>query len=209
MEQNGNIKPNKYNHGKIYKLVDSSGFYYVGSTCNSLSKRLSEHKATSKRDSNRKVYKQITNWNDIIIVLIVEVNVVNKEQLLRAENEYIDRNDPFCLNSRKALTTEEELQQYRQNYYKENKEQIQQHHINHKEEIQQKTKIYYNKHKQEIQQYKQQYRNVNKEKIKIKRSQLIKCICGLEITKDNFKRHTRSKKHQQFINHNEHENVSL
>ena len=41
MEQNGNIKPNKYNHGKIYKLVDSSGFYYVGSTCNSLSKRLS------------------------------------------------------------------------------------------------------------------------------------------------------------------------
>jgi len=198
MEQNGNIKPSKYNHGKIYKLVDSSGFYYVGSTCNSLSKRLSEHKATSKRDSNRKVYKQITNWNDIIIVLIVEVNVVNKEQLLRAENEYIDRNDPFCLNSFKAFSTEDEKQQYSQQYYIANKDKLQKH-----------QKQYYSENKKEILQRNQKYHNENKDKINDRKRQLIKCICGLEITKSNFKQHTRSQKHQQFLIHNEQENVSL
>ena len=198
MEQSGNIKPNKYNHGKIYKLVDSLGFYYVGSTCSSLSKRLSEHKATSKRDSNRKVYKQITNWNDVSIVLIAEVNVENKEQLMREEDKYIDRTDPFCLNSFKAFSTVDEKQQYHQQYYDENKKKIKKY-----------KQQYYTENKKEILQKNQKYHSENKDKIHVRKRQLIKCICGLEITKSNFKQHTRSKKHLRFVKDNEQENVSL
>ena len=37
---------NKYQKGKIYKLVcESTGLIYIGSTINSLSRRLSRHKS--------------------------------------------------------------------------------------------------------------------------------------------------------------------
>jgi len=157
MEQNGNIKPSKYNHGKIYKLVDSSGFYYVGSTCTSLSKRLSGHKAMSKTKTERKLYKHIMDWDEIRIVLIEEVNVENKEQLTKEEDKFINRNDPFCLNVRNALQTEEQ----RKNYLIE------------------------------------------------QRSEIIKCICGSEITKSHFARHQLAQRHQEFVKHAEQENISL
>ena len=202
MEQSGNIKPNKYNHGNIYKLVNSNGFYYVGSTCSSLSKRLSQHKGMSKAYPNRKVYKQITNWDDIRIVLIVNVSVENKEQLLREEDKHIIRNDPFCLNSCNAFLTEEEREhrqkQYCIEYRNENKEKIQLY-----------EKKYRNENKEKIQLYKQKYCNENKIKLKAQRSQLTKCICGSEITKDGFNQHTKTQKHQQFFKDNEQENVSL
>ena len=40
MEEIRNIKPNRYNHGKVYKLIDSMGFYYIESTVNSLSQKI-------------------------------------------------------------------------------------------------------------------------------------------------------------------------
>ena len=224
MEQSGNIKPNKYNHGKIYKLVDNLGFYYVGSTCSSLAKRLSEHRRKSKVYPNRKVYKQITNWDDITIVLIVEVNVENKDLLVREENKHIDRTDPFCLNSYKAFLTEDQKEHYNQQYRNENKEKLlqymQQYYNENKEKIQQQHHEYYNENKEKIQQRHHEYNNKNKEKIqqqqheyynanKEKWNQLIKCVCGSEINIEHFKRHKRSQKHQQYIKDHEQETVSL
>ena len=59
------IKPefNRYNNSKVYKLInDVDDYYYVGSSaCNSLSKRLWEHKAKSKKYPERKVYKHFNN----------------------------------------------------------------------------------------------------------------------------------------------------
>ena len=205
-------KPNKYNHGRIYKLIDSFGFYYIGSTCNSLSHRLSGHRVDSKRRPNAKIYKQITNWNDISIVLMVEVNVENKEQLVREEDKYIDRNDPFCLNSYRSFLTEEQKKQYRvqnsQQYNTENREKIHQQkqkYYNENKEYKKKyTQQYRREHKEQI----QHYLNENQAKISTKRNVLLKCICGLDIKKGSFKKHLMSQKHQRLIKTNEQENIS-
>ena len=78
----------------------------------------------SKIETNRKIDKHITNWNDIKIVLIEEVNVENKDQLTREEDKYIRQyfDDPKCLNSKKAFISDEEEKQYQQQYINENKQ---------------------------------------------------------------------------------------
>ena len=69
------IKPefNRYNNAKIYKLIsDVDNYFYIVSTCTSLSKRLNNHKSVSKRHPEIKVYKHlnIIGWSHIKIILI-------------------------------------------------------------------------------------------------------------------------------------------
>ena len=46
---------NRYENGKIYKLIDQeSEYFYIGSTCDTLSKRLYRHKAAAKTKPNIK-----------------------------------------------------------------------------------------------------------------------------------------------------------
>ena len=40
---------NKYNNGKIYKLVCEDGCYYIGSTIQKLNLRFNSHKKSSKK----------------------------------------------------------------------------------------------------------------------------------------------------------------
>ena len=48
----------RYENSKIYKLIDpDSGYYYIGSTCGTLSLRLHRHKVASKKHPKQKVYK--------------------------------------------------------------------------------------------------------------------------------------------------------
>ena len=46
--------------GTIYKLSDDEGYFYYGSTIQTLSDRFEKHKYKSKINQNRKIYQQFT-----------------------------------------------------------------------------------------------------------------------------------------------------
>ena len=80
------------NNGKIYKLECSDGSFYIGSTINELRVRFSGHKTDSKK-CNSRVYSHINDlgWNEVKIVLIEEFSCNSKLELLKKEDEYIQR----------------------------------------------------------------------------------------------------------------------
>lgn len=97
----------RYQNGKIYKLVnDVDDKIYVGSTCISLSRRLSNHKSASKRENykNRPVYIHLNSigWSGVKIILITEAKLENKMELLRLEQKYIEELRPE-LNRRSSI----------------------------------------------------------------------------------------------------------
>lgn len=107
---------NKYNNGKIYKLVCENGYYYIGSTIQKLNLRFNHHKDIAKTSTLR-VYKHINNigWDKVYIKLIDNYPCNNKNELNRKEIEYIDTNDYLCLNNDTDETdlemeTEQELE---------------------------------------------------------------------------------------------------
>ena len=89
------------NKGKIYKLVDNTNEnIYIGSTCNSLNKRLSQHNSHYKRYlkrqyGNMKSFDIIKN-NDFTIKLLEKCNIKTKQELYQRERYYIENNE--CLN---------------------------------------------------------------------------------------------------------------
>ena len=104
-----NIKVNRYENSKIYKLFDpNTEYFYIGSTCDTLSKRFNRHKTVAKSKPHIKVYVCFNEvgWENVKIVLMQELYLENKEQLLRAENDAIEAHihDSKCLNSMLAWT---------------------------------------------------------------------------------------------------------
>lgn len=115
---------------KIYKITNSNGFIYIGSTTRDLNTRLIEHK------SNYKLWKEgkrnfITSFkviegNNCKIELLEEIE--DKTQLLTRERFYIENTN--CINNKIPTRTQKERQKQinsnRYNYAKqwriENKE---------------------------------------------------------------------------------------
>ena len=123
----------KYRHSKIYKLYSPDGFYYLGSTVNTLRQRKNEHKSVSKKNPNQKIYAHFNTigWDTIEIVLVEEFKCENRDQLRQKENEHIVKalGDPKCLNSVREFITEEERKEQRKQiwavYYENHKEELQ------------------------------------------------------------------------------------
>ena len=198
---------NRYENGKVYKLIDQeSEYFYIGSTCDTLSKRLCRHKAVAKTKPNIKVYKVFNDigWDNIKIVLIEEHCLENKEQLLREENKIIMmyKDDEKCLNSLFAWVGLEH-KEYCKKYYQDNILRLKE-----------KSNEYRQEHKEEKNQYLRQYRQDNKEKLRefekaryIKRrdaelermAQKYTCECGRIITVGNKSIHEKMKIHKRFI----------
>lgn len=88
--------------GKIYRLECPDGHFYIGSTKQSLNKRLSSHKSLSKKIEN-KLYNYINNigWDNVKIILLEEFNFINRKELLLKETNYINHfiHDTLCLNT--------------------------------------------------------------------------------------------------------------
>jgi predicted GIY-YIG superfamily endonuclease len=111
--------------GKIYKLQCNDGHYYIGSTIQPLWSRLSNHKTTAKKCSERKVYKHINgDWENVEILLIEEIECETKEYLRSIEDKYIREalRDMLCLNHYIVARTEEELKEYKKKMSKINYE---------------------------------------------------------------------------------------
>ena len=102
--------------GKIYKITDNTNDnIYIGSTCQTLEKRLSRHKYDYDRFL-KGVYHHITSFdilknNNYQIELLEKCNIKTKDELTARERHFIDNND--CVNK-----------QFLKVYYDANKDKI-------------------------------------------------------------------------------------
>ena len=104
------ITPSRYSHGKIYKIIDNTtNVFSIGSTImNRIRDRLRLHINSSQQEryKSTKLYSYVTpeklRSNDVQIILLEETNASNKEQLLKLENEHVQRElkNILCMNTR-------------------------------------------------------------------------------------------------------------
>ncbi len=139
-----------YEKSKVYKLQHEDGHFYIGSTINELRVRFQGHKETSKRHLKQRLYAHINGeWDNVRIILIEAFECTNRNELLKKENEYIQKelDNPLCLNSKRALCSEEELAQQAREYSKKYR-------LEHIDEVKEykkhQDKIYYQKNKEKI-----------------------------------------------------------
>ena len=81
-------------NNKIYKITSLSrpDLIYYGSTCNSLSKKFSQHKMMTNGSKS----KDLINIGDVVISLVLLFPCTTKEEQYAKEAEYILENE--CVN---------------------------------------------------------------------------------------------------------------
>ena len=135
-----------YQLGKIYSIRSyQTDEIYIGSTVNTLSRRMTGHRCDYKTGRNR-TSSEIIKYGDSYIELIELYPCNSKEELEREEGKYIRSME--CINKCIPGRTRKE-------YDKDNKDKI---------SIQ--TKHHYQKNKEKIQQYQKQHYQDNADKIK-------------------------------------------
>ena len=166
-----NKKYDDYSNGKIYKIECSkTGLVYIGSTIQTLNKRLSGHKKSSR--------SAIRDFINPTILLIEEYPCDRKDQLLTRERFYMETIE--CINKYRPIRTKEDKAQEQKQYEINHKESLLKYRFDNKEKINGRSKQYYEN---------------NKEKILEKMKEKITCECGCIITRSNIGQHRKSKKH--------------
>ena len=195
---------NRYNNSKIYKICSYlTNKFYIGSTTQSISQRLSEHikgyKKYLKTNTHYITSYDIIKLNDSYIVLIEECNYNNKQQLERREGEIIKQNINIAVNKIIVGRTDKEyyidnktkLAEYYKQYQVENKENKAEQNKRYYNDNKEKAKQYYNDNKTKIAEREKRYYNNNKP---------ILCECGLIKKTNNLNKHIKTIKHFTLIN---------
>jgi hypothetical protein len=193
---------NKYQNGKIYQIVSFShpDLIYYGSTIQTLSMRFAGHRRDTKKE-NSNSSKQIICFDDAKILLIENYPCNSKEELTKKEAEYIITNE--CVNKLIPCRTCKEwrednkdiIKEKAKKHYQVKKEDFKKYREDNKEV----NKVYFKKYREDNKEskneYNKKYREGNKENISKKNAEIIKCECGLDITKGSKSRHIKSKIH--------------
>ena len=185
----------KLDQAKIYKIIDNTnGNEYIGSTCQSLKRRLSIHKSGYKRFLNGLGYNvksfDIIKNDDYKIELIENCDIKTKQELISQERFFIENNE--CINKVIPGRTDKE-------YKEDNKDKIKESSKNYYIDNKDKIKLYREDNKDRAKAYNKNYRIVNKDKIKIQTNEKFDCECGGKYIKTHKSRHLKSLKHQKFI----------
>jgi len=210
------MSTNRYCNGKIYKLVSEyTDKIYIGSTCNTLTKRLSKHKEKYLLHLKNK-YAYISSFElfqlgDVKIILVEDFQCERREQLLARERHYFDTWKEQIVNVRKPIYNEGETYQpnketakiYRVKNSDKIKERVKQYSLEHRDEIILKKKQYYENHKEDIAMKGKEYREKNdkeiKDRIKNYRNKIktisIHCECGSVVGKREYSSHIKRNKH--------------
>ena len=173
-----------YANGRIYKILNSiDDEVYVGSTCQSLSKRMYKHKDTSKYSLDKKsplyqLMRQIGE-DSFYIELIESYPCNSKEELTAREGHFI--RECGTLNKRIEGRTRKE--------YK----------VDNNKLLVEQNRTYRENHKEQIKQYKVEYYEANKHIIGESMKTIIVCECGREVRKCALNRHLNTKVHQQIM----------
>lgn len=174
-----------YKNGRIYKLVcNITGKTYYGSTTRTrLSDRLSEHKSGYRRwklgQCNKVMSFDIIENDNFDIVLVEEFPCDNKDQLHARERYYIENNE--CINKYIFGQTNKEYQE------------------KNKEKIKAYLKEYNIKNNERLTQQKREYWVKTKDTRNKARSERIECECGSVIRIGDKAKHSKIKKHLDFI----------
>ena len=155
---------NKYSNGKIYRLQNTiNNHFYIGSTCKTLTERLSKHKSQAKA-SPRPVHHcfNTVGWSNVEIILLENFPCQNKLELLKQERYWIEQLNP-TLNIDVPSRTRAEWIEENKDYFVEYQKQYREHH---KEELAKQQKEYYDVNKDKLIQYQKDYNIKNKEKVK-------------------------------------------
>ena len=213
-----------YSKGQIYHIYcNITGEIYYGSTCNTLAKRIGQHRTEAKNENSKKkniASRSIINRSDYDYSLIEKYKCNNKQELHARERYWIENNE--CVNKKIPGRTQKE-------YYQDNKEKVLEYQKNYKvkniEKINQRKREHYQENKKELLEYQHNYREANIDKIKqiqhnyreanvdkIKQyrkenkdkiieygKQKVVCECGCELSKCSLYNHRKTKFHQEFI----------
>ena len=153
-----------YQLSKIYKLWSpSKNIIYIGSTTQTLSRRLSKHLSNYKLYNNDNTKPYTTSYlvlecNDYKIELLEEYACNNKAQLLKKEGEYIKNNE--CVNRCIAGRT---MKEYNEEYRKKNAEYFKEYRKNNAEYFKEHKKKYSQQNREYINECQRRRRQLNKE----------------------------------------------
>ena len=157
-------------YGQVYRIYDSNGYFYFGSTTNDLQKRLIEHKICAQKHPERKIYKYFnsTNWENVNIETIEEVKYNSIVKIHKRENFYINKllSSKYCLNEIRSYLSKEDRYQQIADYRDNHKEEKKKYRSEHMEEHRAYNKNYVVNHKEIVEQKQKEYREANKEKLK-------------------------------------------
>jgi hypothetical protein len=179
---------------QIYKI--SSDFcdkFYIGST-RDFTTRKSKHKGSCNNPNNKghntKIYRTIRenggwqNWNMVCIEVMENTTKLDAE--IREEQWRMQLK--ATLNDRMVTRGYMSVEEYKKQHYAENKDHYKEQH-----------KQYREGHKDYYKEYGKQYREENREHLKEQQNEKCNCICGGKYTHKNKTRHSKSIKHQQYL----------
>lgn len=213
--------PIDYQNGKIYSVRSGrTDKYYIGSTCQSLHKRLYEHRDCYTRFKNN-IYHYVSvfdilGFGDEYIELVENYPCNSKDELQKREGELIRKYKSEVVNRRIEGRTKKEWRQDNSEKIKEskveyaklhpnyNKDYLKGYYAKNKSNIRNNQKLYYEENKDHIKSRTSKYYENNKSKIALQMKSKHACICGMTYTYGNRLRHRDSKKHQryqQYINY--------
>lgn len=192
--------------GIVYKInCNETGECYVGSTIQSLHKRMVVHKSKCKalNEGNTHFHYSsiIINRNNFTAEILEAVNFgEDKKILLLKEREWMEKLKPIN-KVRPVVLNKEEAAKFKKEYRDSNKDLIktQKHndYIKHKDSILQKHAEWRNNNRNHIAEYnKKRY-----EETKLLRSkqskEKITCSCGEEICRSSKYKHMKTKRHME------------
>jgi Uri superfamily endonuclease len=165
-----------YKKSKIYKIVnDVNDNFYIGSTIQSLHKRLNEHKSKHNKCMSKNLG---VDMKECKIILVEAFECENRQELLKKEREYFDKYKLECkdtfINKVKPFLYQEEKDKYNKEYSTTNKrlEYIKKFNADNKDKLKEKNKQYRIKNKDKI----KEMRDNNKKNTVVKNT----CECGIK-----------------------------
>ena len=184
-----------YANGKIYTIRSyQTDDIYIGSTTQTLTKRLSSHKMKFKNWENGKNRRtssfEIIKYDDAYIELLELFPCSSKLELHRREGQLIREMD--CVNKRVEGRTKKE-------YCEENKDKIKMKNQKYREANKDKIKMTNQKYREEnrdkMREARKKYYEANKDKLRHKYI----CECGGKFIHKHKSTHLKSQKHKKYI----------
>ena len=190
------VNSRNFQNGKIYKiwnLFDDD--IYVGSTVQSLCRRMALHRSDIRRNVSRcpAIYNKMLEFgsDNFFIELIEEHPCDNIEQLHKREGHYIRLIG--TLNRKISGRTHKDYQIEKAEHYLEYRQE-------HKEDKKEYDKTYRENNVDRKRENDKLYRESHKDEVKEKKYKPYECKCGGKYTQCHKAEHERSNRHKQYLN---------
>ena len=190
---------NKYSAGKIYTIRSfQTDKFYIGSTIQPLHKRLRGHRYSFETQTRETTSYEIIKYDDNYIELLEEYPCENKNQLNKREGELIRLHINSCVNRYIAGRTQAEYRnepKHREKAVQVSKD----YRVANKQKVKEMMHEYNIKNRETIAVNHQKYRAEHLEAINIRAKRIINCECGSTIQNAERARHSKAKKHKDYI----------